>query len=148
MSNSTTIFNATDHAVAVVNLQLTGDGPTTKILPILEVSELSESLRAQVDCALDGSAHMLTFGHGISTVSVSLLDNLPDCVDNPQYESVVAKYKNILRKNPRIELTIFPEASTKSLTITGVVIAFTVSLTIREGVTVVLVSLKIAGKIK
>lgn len=137
------IFPRTD-SMALVSIKKPGDTENL-LLPVIEVSDLSENQRAQIDQTLDGKVHILTAGPGIASVGISLLDNLPKCNDT-QLQSAIDRYKSTFRIKPEVSVSILRD-SAPVMTLDGVVMAFSANVTTREGLSLIVVTLKIVGRI-
>lgn len=138
------IFPRTD-GMALVAIKKSKDDTTNLLLPVIEVSDLSENQRAQIDQTLDGKVHILTAGPGIASVSISLLDNLPKC-NSEELQSVIDTYKDTFRTKPEVSVSILRDTK-PVMTLDGVVMAFSANVTSREGLSLIVVTLKIVGQI-
>jgi hypothetical protein len=131
--------------MALVSIKKKKEDNQNLLLPVIEVSDLSENQRAQIDQTLDGKVHILTAGPGIASVSISLLDNLPECTST-ELQSVIAAYKDTFRTKPEVSVSIL-RGKDSVMTLDGVVMAFSANVTSREGLSLIVVTLKIVGQI-
>ena len=162
---STTIFNQISSALigadstkrtVLADIKVsTSKGNYNNILPLIAISELSHQSRQQVDCALDGTIHVLSAAGGLATCQMTFMDRLTVCsapgvrnTINGDDRSALRTYKKLTEdlKGSHIEVAILAENGTDNLAkFVGVVKSCTVTAQNKGGIDTLLVTYIMQG---
>lgn len=103
------IFGAPTQAIIkgdTLPIALIKIGSSVKNLPVIEISELSHTIRQQTDCSLDGNVHILTAAGGVATCKFTVMDCIESCPDAETLDSVLQEYSNIKNKPGEHKITV------------------------------------------
>lgn len=164
---STTIFNQISSAlIGADSAQRTvlasirvatngGDVGDNNLLPLVSISELSHQNRQQVDCALDGTVHVLSAAGGLATCQMTFMDRLTVCntpgvrnTTNSSDRSALRTYRKLTEdlKGSHIEVAILAENGRDNLAkFVGVVKSCTVTAQTKGGIDTLLVTYIMQG---
>lgn len=142
-NTSTQVFSNNYPLVASIAV-----GGTTKLLPLLSISNVEQPVRRHVDRAIDGTTYTVAAGTGAAICALTMLDRLTSC--GTPTVSAINEYKKSLKNavNSAIYVKVMDAEGKNSLfEFSGVLTGFGVSVKSTNGTDMVVVTYNLIGDI-